>query len=153
MKDFIHKWDDTCGAMIDDIDTLAKAAAEVGAQNMEKLTVRKAIRLKPSELADSEPLFAKPVADQQPGQRVYRLHNGEAFPEGAMKTAVSGRVDDYLELVWGRVDSAGAGLDPGFSFVRVRVPAVLKTGWWASIDLCAVDGSLEASRCERGETP
>ena len=53
MKDFIHKWDDTCGAMIDDIDTLAKAAAEVGAQNMEKLTVRKAIRLKPSELADS----------------------------------------------------------------------------------------------------
>ena len=153
VKDFTHEWDDTCGAMIDDIDTLAKAAAEVGAHNMEKLTVRQAIRLKPSELADSEPLFAKPVADLQPGQRVYRLHNGEAFPEGAMKTAVSGRVDDYLGLVWGRVDSAGAGLDPGFSFVRVRVPAVLKTGWWASIDLCATDGSLEASRCERGETP
>ena len=32
----------------------AKAAVEVGARNMGKLTVRQAIRLKPSELADSE---------------------------------------------------------------------------------------------------
>jgi hypothetical protein len=60
-----------------------KAAAEVGAQNMEKVTIRQAIRLKPSELADSERLFAKPVADLQPGQTVYRLHGGGALPEGA----------------------------------------------------------------------
>ena len=61
----------------------AKAAVEMGAQNMEKLTVRRAIRLKPSELADSQRLFAKPVADLQPGQTVYHLHGGGAFPEGA----------------------------------------------------------------------
>lgn len=60
----------------------AKAAVELGARNMEKLTVRQAIRLTPSELADSEGLFAKQVADLQPGQTVYRLHGG-AFPKGA----------------------------------------------------------------------
>ena len=48
-----------------------------------KLTVYQAIRLRPSTLSDSERLFAKPVADLQPGQRAYRLHGGGAIPEGA----------------------------------------------------------------------
>jgi len=67
----------------------AKAAVEVGAQNMEKLTVRQAIRLKPSELADSEALFAKPVADLKPGDSVYRLHGDQALPEGASYSTLS----------------------------------------------------------------
>ena len=100
MKDFAHEWDDTHEAMFDDIDSLSKAAAEVDAQNieadaqnMEKPTVRQAIRLKPSGLEDSEQLFAKPVAEGKPGQREYPLHGGEVFPEDTMNTAVSSRVD------------------------------------------------------------
>ena len=62
----------------------AKAGVEIAAGQAEKLTVRQAIRLKPSELADSERLLAKPVADLKPGQTVYRVHGGDkALPTGA----------------------------------------------------------------------
>ena len=54
----------------------SKAGVEIAAGQAEKLTVRQAIRLKPSELADSERLLAKPVADLKPGQTVYRVHGG-----------------------------------------------------------------------------
>jgi hypothetical protein len=66
-----------------------KAAAEIGAKNMEKLTVRQAIRLKPSEIADSEKLFAKPVADLKPGDEGYRLHGGGAGTDGASYSTLS----------------------------------------------------------------
>ena len=61
----------------------AKAGVEIAAGQAEKLTVRQAIRLKPSELSDSERLLAKPVADLKPGQTVYRVHGGDALPTGA----------------------------------------------------------------------
>lgn len=69
---------------------------------------------------------------------------------GAAKLNISGRVDDYLGLVWGRVDSVGAGLEPGYYCVRVRTQAVLKTGWWVSIELYAVDGTLDSAAIAKG---
>ena len=61
----------------------SKAGVEIAVGQAEKLTVRQAIRLKPSELADSERLLAKPVADLKPGQTVCRVHGGDALPTGA----------------------------------------------------------------------
>jgi hypothetical protein len=67
----------------------AKAGVEIAAGQAEKLTVRQAIRLKPSELAESEGLWAKPVSDLKPGDSVYRLHGGGARPEGASYSTLS----------------------------------------------------------------
>lgn len=60
-----------------------KAGAEIAAGQAEKLTARQAITLKPSELAESERLWAKPVSELKPGETVYRVHGGGAAPEGA----------------------------------------------------------------------
>ncbi|MFM9920146.1 hypothetical protein [Lacisediminihabitans sp. H27-G8] len=67
----------------------AKAGVEIAAGQAEKLTVRQAIRLKPSELSDSEGLWAKPVSDLKPGDSVYRLHGNGALPEGASYSTLS----------------------------------------------------------------
>jgi hypothetical protein len=75
---------------------------------------------------------------------------GRGPGSGAAELNISGRVDEYHGLVWGRVDSAGAGLEPGFYCVRVRAKAVIKTGWWASIELYAVDGSLDSAASAKG---
>ncbi len=71
------KWGKDLLSVITDVARInAKAGVEIAAGQAEKLTVRQAIRLKPSELADSERLLAKPVADLKPGQTVYRVHGG-----------------------------------------------------------------------------
>ena len=48
------------------------------------------------------------------------------------------------------MEVAGAGLEPGYYCVRIRAQSVLKTGWWASIELYAVDGSLDSSASAKG---
>jgi len=71
------KWGKDLLSVITDVARInAKAGVEIAAGQAEKLTVRQVIRLKPSELADSERLLAKPVADLKPGQTVYRVHGG-----------------------------------------------------------------------------
>ena len=73
------KWGKDLLSVITDVARInAKAGVEIAAGQAEKLTVRQVIRLKPSELADSERLLAKPVADLKPGQTVYRVHGGDA---------------------------------------------------------------------------
>ena len=94
------------------------AAAEIGAKNMEKLTVRQAIRLKPSQLVESERLFAKPVADLKPGDSVYRLYGDKALSDGASYSTLPPsamanprsslglpRANSGESLIVGRVDS------------------------------------------------
>jgi hypothetical protein len=61
----------------------AKAALEVTAKNAEMLSVKQAIKLKPSQLAESERLWAKPVADIQDGDQVFRLYGDGAADTGA----------------------------------------------------------------------
>lgn len=69
---------------------------------------------------------------------------------GVAELNISAPVDDHLALVWARVEVAGAGLEPGHYCVRIRAQSVLKTGWWASIELYAVDGSLDSSASAKG---
>lgn len=65
----------------------ARAAAEVaargGTEAFEQLTVRQALRLRPQQLAESERLWATPVADLAKGDEVFRLYGDEALQTGA----------------------------------------------------------------------
>lgn len=66
----------------------ARAALEVGATDATRLTASQAIRLRPSVLAQSEKLWAKPVATITEDSTVYRLYGG-AGEDAAKATGAS----------------------------------------------------------------
>jgi hypothetical protein len=75
---------------------------------------------------------------------------GRQTGTGAALLHTSAVIDNSSGLVWARVDEAGAGLEPGFYCVRARAQAELATGWWASIELYKVDGTLASNSAAKG---
>jgi hypothetical protein len=69
---------------------------------------------------------------------------------GAVTLNLSRRLDGFMAVSWGRIDSPGAGLEPGYYFVRARSRANVPTGWWASIELYRVEGTLRADADRKG---
>lgn len=75
---------------------------------------------------------------------------GSALASGAVRLRTSSRLDGFSAITWARVEEPGAGVPSGYYFVRARARAVLPAGWWASILLYAVDGSLKISAAASG---